>query len=163
MKFADLFRRFKGKKMNKAELAVLRVSMLVAALDGDVCKEELEEFQKLAKECEGYSEAEVKKAFSDTLRAAGYLMLLARVAEQSSILDAFIVEAETILPAIADFGPVGINDAVEVWTGMAKADGDFSEIERLAIESLEKLLIIKNQAQTQSVGSGIITRHGFSM
>lgn len=150
MKFSDLFSVFGGRKMNRSELAVLRVSMLVAALDGDVCPDELREFERLARECEGFAKEEVDRAFAETLRSAGYVMLLSRVAAREAVLDAFVEEAERILPMIVDFGRLGIDGAVEIWKKMANADGEFADVEREAIERLERLLNARLQAQVQT-------------
>lgn len=157
MKIADIFRKFRNGKMRKTDLAVLRVSMLVAALDGDVCEQEIKEFQSLAKECEGYSEEEARKAFSETLRSAGFLMLYARVERMPEVLNAFLEEADRILPAIVDFGPDKMKNAIAVWTAMANADGDLSEIERQAIDCLAKTLAARNLAQTQALDAVAVT------
>ena len=155
MKIADIFRKFRNGKMRKTDLAVLRVSMLVAALDGDVCKQEIEEFQSLAKECEGYSEEEARKAFSETLRSAGFLMLYARVERMPEVLNAFLEEADRILPAIVDFGPDKMKNTIAVWTAMANADGNMSEVERQAIDCLAKTLAARNLTQTQASVAGV--------
>lgn len=155
MKFPNLLGWFKRRKMDKVDLAVLRVSILIAALDGDVSKDELGEFNRLATAIPECSPKDANQAFMDTLRAAGYLMLLSRVASQDSLLEAFIVEVERIFPAIAEFGPDRIKASVSLWREMANADGEFSTIEREAIARIEQHFILRNQIQAQTIISGL--------
>lgn len=155
MKFPNLLGWFKRRKMDKVDLAVLRVSILIAALDGDVSKDELGEFSRLATDIPEYSPKDANQAFMDTLRAAGYLMLLSRVVGQDALLEAFIVEVERVFPAIAEFGPDRIKAAVSLWREMANADGEFSTIEREAIARIEQHFILRNQIQAQAVISGL--------
>ena len=154
MNIIEFFRNLNQKKMNKTELATLRISMLIAALDGDIDQSELETFRALSEKCDDYSPAEVDAAFRETLRSAGYLMLLARVADCETLLNNFLLEAEKMLPTLFDFGAGGINSAIALWTDMAKSDGDFAEIERQAIERLKILLETRCQVQASAAGMG---------
>lgn len=163
MKLSDIMDKLRIAGKLRAELAVLRVSMLVAALDGDVSGEELNEFHRLAGECEGCSEEMIQKAFSETLRAAGYLMLLARVAERAALLDAFIAEADRMLPHISVLGPGGVVDAVDVWREMAASDGDLSDIECAAIDRLSSILIARCNARAKSPLASGFAGCGFSV
>ena len=163
MKIIDFFKKLGKARMDKTELAILRISMLIAALDGDVSKAEIDEFRRLAEGCEGYSKEETDKAFVDTLRSAGYLMLVARVAERESLLDSFVLEAEKLLPVLADFGSGGVQGAVGVWKEMAAADGDFAEVEQKAIERLEELLEARNRAQACAAGMGMCDGGAFAI
>ena len=140
MNISRFFSRINQLKMNKTELAALRISMLIAALDGDIAKSEIDAFHTMSENCEDYSPKEVETAFLDTLRAAGYIMVLARVSDRETLLNAFLAEAKKLLPKLLDFGTGGINTAISLWTGMAKADGDYSEVEQEAIRRLKDLI-----------------------
>lgn len=165
MKFSNIFSVFRNRHMNRSELAVLRVSMLVAALDGEVSDSELSEFRNMAENCEGYSPEETEKALADTLRSTGYLMLLARLVDRKKLLDAFITEAEQILPVISNYGKDGIQGAVAVWKQMAGADDDFSDVEREAIDYLEKFLVSRNEYIGQALNGnlGMVSPAGFHL
>ena len=145
MKFSAMFRGL-CRKVNKNEVAAVRISLLIAALDGDVSKEEILKFRDFVHSCDGYTADEIESTCASTLRAAGYLMLLARVADKDAVIDVFVSEANRILPTIFDMGPEAVRDAVAIWKMMAEADGSFSEVERAAIQRLEDFLTARSEA-----------------
>jgi len=154
MSIGNFFNLFKNTRMNKSELAVLRISMLIAALDGNITSDELTAFRQLSESCEGYSTEEGEKALMSTLRSAGFLMLLSRFVKREFLLEVFVSEAESILPVFSNLSKQELEKAVQVWEKMANADNDFSEIERQAIDYLKKYVSIKGQVQAEALLSG---------
>ena len=157
MKIIDLIKRLAGKRMDRNQLAAVRVSMLVAALDGEVTGQEIGEFRRLAESCDGYTPEELEKHYLATIKSAGFLMLLSRVATEDELIEAFVIEAEKILPIISGFGPQAIKVSVEMWKSMAGADGCFSEVELKAISRLETMLKTINTLQRSEAGFSPLT------
>ena len=116
--------------------AVLKVAMAVAALDGNVTEAELGDFERQAKECRGYTEESAKTLFHEGLRAAGYIELAARTLSEDELLAVFLDEVGRIMPGdFFDFRADEIRQAFVSWVAMALADGDFSSVERRAIDA----------------------------
>jgi len=112
--------------------------------------DELTAFERMAKQCRGYSEEQSVRVLDDGLRLAGYIALQAKRLSEKRLIDLFVSEAEKILPhgfALSD-GEV-VRKAFVMWTAMALSDGDYSSIERKAINAFLKHL----DAITESVNT----------
>lgn len=155
MNIRGLIDKLKGKdKLDRTALAQVRVSLLIAALDGDITRDEVYEFRRLAQASENWSEEAEKKAFYSAIRAAGYLMLLARVAPKDELLLEFVAEADKFLPMFFALEDEERAAAVAVWKNVANADGEFSEIERDAIACLEKRLQVRSELERLAASGG---------
>jgi len=145
----------RGDHIAKADLGILKVAFMVAALDGDVTDKEYEAFDLLAKKCRGSTPKAVEVALRDAMRSAGYLMLLSkRVKKDSELVTAFMDEAKKALPD--GFAYLSIEDvrrAVVTWIAMGLSDGDYSVRERKCIETLRKvfaeLKTMRNQQEDE--------------
>jgi len=123
--------------ISKRDAAVLKVAMMVAALDGAVTEAELTAFEAQAKKCPGYSAQSAKDLFRDGLRVAGYLELAARTLSARELQGIFIDEAKKILSdGFVQGDAIGIRSAFVTWMVMAMADGEYSANERKAIGAL---------------------------
>jgi len=135
----------------KADLGVLKVAFMVAALDGDVTEKEYEAFDLLAKKCRGYTPEAAAEALDEAMHSAGYLMLLSkRVKKDGEIVSAFMREAKKALPdGFAYLSLEDVRRAIVTWIAMGLSDGDYSARERRCIETLRKLFaelkVMKNQ------------------
>ena len=128
-------------RFGDTDSAVLKVAMMIAALDGDVTQEELGSFAKLARQCRGYSAEEADRVMDEGLRSAGYLVLQAKRLGEKKLLDAFVAEADAAMPggfAVADAADV--RRAFVMWTAMAMSDDDYSDVERKALAAFRKHL-----------------------
>lgn len=126
-------------KIGKTDLGVLKVALMVAALDGEVTSAEHDAFWMFAKKCRGYTEESAAKAFDEALRSAGYLLLLARRVTPAELTKAFLLEAKAALPdGFAYYSVENIRNAIVTWIAMAMSDGDYSARERKCIEALRK-------------------------
>lgn len=144
-------------KLGDVDSAVLRVAMLVSALDGNVTDDELKAFGKLAKKCRGYTAASAKAVFDSGLRSAGYIELLARFADERTLLSAFAEEVFLALPARFHVGSDReIRRAFVMWLAMAMADGDYSPVERKAIGALTKIVSARIDAIV-SANAGLVS------
>lgn len=126
-------------QIGKTDLGVLKVALMVAALDGEVTGAEYDAFWIFAKKCRGYTEAAGAKAFDEALRSAGYLLLLARRVTPAQLVKAFLLEAKAALPdGFAYYSVENVRNAIVTWIAMAMSDGEYSTRERKCIEALRK-------------------------
>jgi len=128
-------------RIAKADLGILKVAFMVAALDGDVTADEYKAFDLLAKNCRGYTPKAAAEALDDAMHAAGYLMLLSkRVKKDSDLVAAFMHEAHKALPdGFAYLSLEDVRRAVITWIAMGLSDGTYSARERACIETLRKV------------------------
>lgn len=126
-------------KLSRLDFGILKVAMMVAALDGEVQASEIETFGNLAKKCRGYTSKTAKEAQREAFRSAGYLMLLAKTVSERELLAAFVDEALLAMPSGFLNGSLeDVRRAFVMWTAMGMGDGDFSSVERNAILALKK-------------------------
>ena len=133
--------KFGGRdpKLGKLDFAVLKIALMIAALDGEVAGDEVKTFLALAKKCRGANAKSVRAVLNEALRAAGYILILARTADERTTLSAFADEAVKMLPgSFLDGKPEDVRRAFVLWTAMCMSDGEYSEIERKAIACLQK-------------------------
>ena len=125
--------------IGRVDLGVLKVALMVAALDGEVADDEIAAFEAMAKKCRGYSEEEATRALKEAMRSAGYLMLYSRRATDAELVREFISEAEKALPeGFAYYSIEDIRRAVITWIAMGMSDGDYSKREKKCIEALRR-------------------------
>ena len=122
--------------LGKVDFGVLTVAMMVAALDGVIEPTELKAFSKLADQCRvGVGERAAR--YGAALHSAGYMLLVSRSgASKKAIVQAFVAEAEKVLPqGFAGGSGEDIRRALVIWITMGLSDGRFSGIERTCVEA----------------------------
>lgn len=124
-------------KLKRADLGILKVALMVAALDGTVLPTEYEAFGLLAKKGMGYGDAAALQALKEAMRSAGYIMMVAAKAAPEELVAEFLSEAKSALPSgFAYLLIEDIRQAFVAWIAMAISDGDYSDRERACIEAL---------------------------
>ena len=160
--FADIGQA--PSRLGKADACVLKVAMSIAALDGSVTDAELAAFERLAKQCRGYSAESAKAVFRAGLRTAGYVELAARALSEKELLAVFAEEIERLLPYGFIFGnPAEVRRAFVMWIAMAMSDGTYSSIERKAISLFAKSVGDRQQTKLAKSASGspaFVTAYG---
>jgi len=138
-------------RISKADLGILKVAFMVAALDGDVTEKEYQAFDLLAKKCRGCKPKDAAEALKDAMHSAGYLMLLSkRSKKDGELVSAFMEEARKALPeGFAYLSPEDVRRAIATWIAMGLSDGDYSARERKCIEMLRKLFAELKTMQVQ--------------
>ena len=123
-------------ELGKVDFGVLTVAMMVAALDGVIRPDEFKAFSRLAEECR-VSRGEKAARYNSALHSAGYVLLLARSGMSKRALSlAFLDEAERVLPmGFAGGKAEDIRRALVLWVTMGLSDGEFSGVERAAVEA----------------------------
>jgi len=123
------------------DAAVLKTAMMLAAVDGQVGVAEMAFFRRLAETCRGFNEHAFEDLWEKALHSAGYLFLQSRLMGKDKLVDAFLREAEgDFLKEIALEPSEERERAFACLEKMAEADGDYSEIERVCIQSLSKMV-----------------------
>lgn len=126
-----------GGHLGKTDLGVLKVALMVAALDGEVSEAEYKTFDALAKTCRGYTPENAAKALDEALHAAGYLLLLSSRVTNEELVKAFIREAKAALPnGFAYYSVEDVRRAMAMWVAVGMSDGAYSPRERMCIEEL---------------------------
>lgn len=135
------FARARDPKLSKLDFGVLKVAMMVAALDGEVQPQEVEAFGVLAKKCRGYGEKSFRDVRESAFRSAGYIALLAQHGTRDELLSAFLAEALAALPDGFAYGNLAdVRRAFVTWIALGVSDGNYSDVERSAIEALRREL-----------------------
>lgn len=127
-------------RISKADICILKVAFLVAAIDGEVTAEEFTVFDAMARRCKGYDEEQGGNVLDDAMRSAGYLLLVSSRLSDTALVKAFIDEVDRVLPAgYAYFQTVAeLRRAFITWIAMGMSDGDYSIREKKCIDALRK-------------------------
>ena len=136
----DVFDGLTGKnRFEQLDFVLLKTTLMLAAVDGEVAADEIARFKELAAKCRGYSGESFETLWDAALRSAGYLLIQSHFLGHDELVAAFVKESEK------DFvGEVVLETAEErirafdFLDRMAMADGDYSEIERDCIIALVK-------------------------
>ena len=107
--------------------AVLKALMMLAAVDGEISREEMSLYHGLAQEFRGESAAAFDGLWERSVRAMAYIGFLSEMLQPEDLVDEFVREA----------GEVPRRFIVPL-ERMAAADGDYSRIERDCISALAK-------------------------
>jgi len=127
------------ERINKIDLGILKVALMIAALDGDITEAEYAAFDALAKKSRGYTPENAEQAIRAAMRSAGYLMLLSKRVKTAELVKAFLAEAKEALPDGFAYGSIeDVRRAVVTWIAVGMSDGDYSARERACIEALRK-------------------------
>ena len=123
-------------ELGKVDFGVLTVAMMIAALDGTIQPDEFKAFSRLAEKCR-VSRGEKAARYNAALHSAGYMLLLARSGMSKRALSlVFLDEAEHVLPmGFAGGKAEDVRRALVLWVLMGLSDGEFSGVERAAVES----------------------------
>lgn len=121
------------------DFVTLKTAMMLAALDGQVTQEELASFREMALSCKGCTPKSFAKLWDEALRSTGYLLIQSKLLSQAELVALFVREAEgSFVGELSAEVSEDRQHAFDLLAEMAAADGDFSEVERQAIDALKK-------------------------
>ena len=106
--------------------AVFRAVMMLAAVDGEIAKEELSLYRELAGRERGRNVAGFDALWAESVKGMAYIGFLSEMLEPEELVREFVREASKGL---------GTGD-IAVLERMAAVDGDYSRIERNCISAL---------------------------
>ena len=131
--------RVKAARFGKVDLGIVKVALMVAALDGEISEEEYKALDALVKKCRGYTKKTSDQAMGEAMRSAGYLLLLGRRVSDREFVKSFVAEARKALPnGFEDLSVEEVRRAVVMWIAMGMSDGDYSSREKKCIEAIRK-------------------------
>ena len=126
------------RNFSSVDFVTLKTAMMLASLDGDVSAEELTSFRDMASHCKGCTPKSFAKLWDAALRSAGYLLIQSKILSRDKLVELFVSEAkDSFVGEVSAEVSAERQHAFDVLVEMAGADGDFSEIERQAIDALE--------------------------
>ena len=111
--------------------AVFRAVMMLAAVDGEIDKEELSLYRELAERMRGGNAADFDALWAESVKGMAYIGFLSEMLEPETLVREFVREVGK------DLGAEGIA-ALE---RMAAADGDYSKIERDCVRALKERIV----------------------
>ena len=106
--------------------AVFRAVMMLAAVDGEIAKEELSLYRELAGEFREGNAVDFDAFWAESVKGMAYIGFLSEMLMPEELVREFVREAGKGLGA----------DGIAVLERMAAADGDYSQIERDCISAL---------------------------
>ena len=106
--------------------AVFRAVMMLAAVDGEITKEELSLYRELAEKFREGGAADFDALWAESVKGMAYIGFLSEMLEPEELVREFVREAGNGLGA----------DGIAALERMAAADGDYSRIERDCISAL---------------------------
>ena len=106
--------------------AVFRAVMMLAAVDGEIAKDELSLYRELAERMRGGNAAGFDALWAESVKGMAYIGFLSEMLEPEGLVREFVREAGEGLGA----------GGIAALERMAAADGDYSKIERAAIVAL---------------------------
>ena len=109
--------------------ALLRAVMMLAAVDGEIAKEELSQYREMAEKLKGGDAADFDSLWAESVRGMAYIGFLSEMLEPEELVREYVREAGR------GFG----TDGIAVLERMAAADGDYSRIERDCVLALSNL------------------------
>lgn len=124
---------------SETELSILKIAMLISALDGHIDDAEYDAFQQLAASCRFVSSGKVLDVFSNIKRIALGLVHLANKGNEDALLGEFMRQVDSF----CNWKSLVVNEAlvhqaIAMWTAMALADMDYCPVERKAIRLLQE-------------------------
>ena len=110
--------------------AVFRAVMMLAAVDGEIDKEELSLYRELAEKFREGDAADFGALWAESVKGMAYIGFLSEMLEPERLVREFVREVGKGLGA----------DDIATLERMATADGDYSRIERDCVAALAKMV-----------------------
>ena len=126
---------------------VFRAVMMLAAVDGEIAKEELSQYRGLAEKFRDGNATDFDALWAESVKAMAYIGFLSEMLEPEELVREFVREAGKGLGA----------DGIAVLERMASVDGDYSRIERDCISAL------RNSSTPLHIGGPISSRSPFHL
>ena len=127
-----LFAELTGKsRFERLDFVLLKTTLMLAAVDGEITKEELSLYRELAEKFREGDAADFDALWAESVKGMAYIGFLSEMLEPEELVREFVREVGK------DLGAGGIA-ALE---RMAAADGDYSKIERDCVRALKERII----------------------
>lgn len=117
-----------GVAIRRSGWAVFRAAMMLAAVDGEIDREELSLYRELAEKFREENASDFEALWAESVKGMAYIGFLSEMLEPEKLVREFVREAGAGLGA----------DGISALERMAAADGDYSQIERDCVAALAK-------------------------
>ncbi len=119
------------------EFGLLKAMMMVAAVDGEITKDEVACFWQRARQCKDVDAAWLDDVWKSALSSAGYLAMQSLLMTRDELVAEFLRVVDEdftkrFVPAPHDVR----RNAYRFLKAMAEADGDYSDVEKACIGAL---------------------------
>ena len=121
---------FQGRK-DQFDWAVFRAVMMLAAVDGEIAKEEMSLYRELAERMRGGNAAGFDALWAESVKGMAYIGFLSEMLEPEELVREFVREVGKGLGA----------EGIAALERMAAADGDYSKIERDCVRALKERIV----------------------
>ena len=118
-----------GVEKRQSGWTVFRAVMMLAAVDGEIAREELSLYRELAEQLRGGNAEGFDAFWTESVKGMAYIGFLSEMLEPEKLVCEFVREAGNGLGA----------DDIAALERMAAADGDYSQIERDCVAALAKI------------------------
>lgn len=116
--------------------ALLGAMMMLAAVDGAISKEELALYREFARNFHGADEAAYEELWVGAVRAMAYIGFLSEVVTPEELVKEFAREFHASFASLDSEKGFERGRVVETLERMARADGEYSRIERACIAAV---------------------------
>ena len=117
-----------GVAIRRSGWAAFRAAMMLAAVDGEIDREELSLYRELAEKFREENASDFDALWAESVKGMAYIGFLSEMLEPEELVREFVREAGDGLVA----------DGIAALERMAAADGDYSQIERDCVAALAK-------------------------
>ena len=138
--FAALFNNLQPEPLTSTSTfdlasAILKAMMMLAAVDGEIDKEELSLYHEIAEKFRKRGTESFDDVWEKSVRAMAYIGFLSEMLTPEELVCEYVREAAEDFPAES---PERKREIISALERMAAADGDCSRIERDCVSSLAK-------------------------
>ena len=160
-----LFGSLGGRKFDQFDAGILTAMLMLAAVDGDISKDELDRFRELAEGCKGCNEKSFAELWDAALHSAGYLLLQTKLLSREELVETFVREAER--PFVSQVMQEVAKDRERAFHHLeclAASDGDYSDIERACIGALvERVKQARDRAMAERFSRAAVYKCGLQI
>ena len=128
----NIFAELTGKnRFERLDFVLLKTTLMLAAVDGEIDKEELSLYRELAEKFREGGTADFDALWAESVKGMAYIGFLSEMLEPENLVREFVREVGK------DLGAEGI----AALDRMAAADGDYSKIERDCVRALKERIV----------------------
>ena len=119
--------------------AILRSVMMLAAVDGEISKDELSLYRGLAERMRGENAFGFEAMWSESVKGMAYIGFISEMLSPEELVREFVREAREAFAANGAEKPQDWRCAIRTLERMASADGEYSRIERACVSALAQI------------------------
>ena len=120
------------------ESALLKAMMMLAAVDGEIAKEELSLYRGFAERIRGGEPSTFDSHWEDSVRSMAYVGFLTVVLPPERIVREYVREVRETLGSVRSLSPERRKKFISALERLAVADGVYSPVERACVRALVK-------------------------